>query len=316
MKKYGFTLVELLAVIVIIAIIAVIVVPIILNVVEDSRKKSAIESMNGYMDAIEKAISLNELKQDKNFPKSDENGCYDLTSLNKFIKVKGNQPIILNNAKTCLDQEVTTVEEVVIDGYKIKYSNGKYTLNGKEYPVKDDKENQQFICTNTGKAGYEIGTKYSCDPGDGKKRNFYVIEEKENQVLFIMDSNIGNSACLTKEDYVANGGSESNYTGGRIQTGSSPLTALNYLKQFTKNWNQVEVSLPKYSQLNSISPNDWLIEITRNSLYNSGYLLDYVSGWGCGKAIVSSGSVTMSYDAASYMFGIRPVITVLKSEIQ
>ncbi len=46
MKK-GFTLVELLAVIVILSVITLITVPMVMNVIEDSKKKAAVESVNG-----------------------------------------------------------------------------------------------------------------------------------------------------------------------------------------------------------------------------------------------------------------------------
>lgn len=46
-NKKGFTLIELLAVIVILAIIAVIATPIILGVVEESRKSAAVDSAYG-----------------------------------------------------------------------------------------------------------------------------------------------------------------------------------------------------------------------------------------------------------------------------
>ena len=55
MNKKGFTLVELLAIIVILAIIAVITVPIVLNVIENSRKGAARSSALGYVDAIKLA---------------------------------------------------------------------------------------------------------------------------------------------------------------------------------------------------------------------------------------------------------------------
>ena len=51
-KKKAFTLIELLAIIVILAIIAVITVPIILNIIENSRRGVAINSAYGYKDAI------------------------------------------------------------------------------------------------------------------------------------------------------------------------------------------------------------------------------------------------------------------------
>ena len=47
----GFTLIELLAVIVILAIIALIATPIILNVIEESREKSVVNSAYGLVDA-------------------------------------------------------------------------------------------------------------------------------------------------------------------------------------------------------------------------------------------------------------------------
>ena len=50
----AFTLIELLAIIVILAIIAVITVPIILNIIENSRKGASIDSAYGYKDSIQK----------------------------------------------------------------------------------------------------------------------------------------------------------------------------------------------------------------------------------------------------------------------
>ena len=52
-NKKGFTLIELLAIIVILAIIAVITVPIILNVIENAKKGSVIDSAYGYKSAIQ-----------------------------------------------------------------------------------------------------------------------------------------------------------------------------------------------------------------------------------------------------------------------
>ena len=55
MNKKGFTLVELLAVIVILAIIALIATPIVINVVNDARDKANLRSVEGYMKAYETA---------------------------------------------------------------------------------------------------------------------------------------------------------------------------------------------------------------------------------------------------------------------
>jgi type IV pilus assembly protein PilA len=53
-KNKAFTLIELLAIIVILAIIAVITVPIILNVIENSKKGAAKDSALGFKDAVQK----------------------------------------------------------------------------------------------------------------------------------------------------------------------------------------------------------------------------------------------------------------------
>ena len=53
MKK-GFTLIELLAVIVILAIIALIAVPVVIHIINDSKKSSEEQSVELYMDSIKK----------------------------------------------------------------------------------------------------------------------------------------------------------------------------------------------------------------------------------------------------------------------
>ena len=62
MNKKGFTLVELLAVIVILAIIALIATPIVINVVNESRENANKRSVEGYMKAYETAYYQAQLK--------------------------------------------------------------------------------------------------------------------------------------------------------------------------------------------------------------------------------------------------------------
>ena len=61
-KLKGFTLIELLAVIVILAVISLIAVPIVLNIINDSRRSAAIESARGYIKAVNFKIAEEELK--------------------------------------------------------------------------------------------------------------------------------------------------------------------------------------------------------------------------------------------------------------
>ena len=61
MNKKAFTLIELLAVIVILAIIALIAVPIVIHIINDSKKSSEKESIKLYMDTVEKAITRKQM---------------------------------------------------------------------------------------------------------------------------------------------------------------------------------------------------------------------------------------------------------------
>ena len=63
-KKKGFTLIELLAVLVIIAIIALISIPIILGVINASRKGAAKSSGLGYIEAVEKQVALTMINEE------------------------------------------------------------------------------------------------------------------------------------------------------------------------------------------------------------------------------------------------------------
>ena len=158
-KKKGFTLVELLAVIVILAIIALIATPIILNVINDAKKEAAKDSFYGYMDAIEKAIIVNDVDEEEDFPTPDSNGCYNLKKLNEKVNLKGTKPKIADDAKVCLKEGIiTSLTGVEIDGFTFTY-DGKELTQTKNGTTEDTK-NYKF---------YENGTAIYYNPETGKK---------------------------------------------------------------------------------------------------------------------------------------------------
>lgn len=57
-NKKGFTLIELLAVLVVLAILALIAVPIVLNIIQQSREKSYLRSVEGFAKAVEAAAYI------------------------------------------------------------------------------------------------------------------------------------------------------------------------------------------------------------------------------------------------------------------
>ena len=181
-KKKGFTLVELLAVIVILAIIALIATPIILNVINDAKKQAALESFKGYIDGAEKTIVLNEFEDEKDttFPEADDNGCYNLNDLDKKINVKGTKPNIDSGAKVCFENGVVTnITGLSFNGYKVEYKSGKYLINGKEVE-KDDKKDLIGIPSKEYTTGDKLGVEYL-----GHK--WIVMKDNGNNTQLVMD---------------------------------------------------------------------------------------------------------------------------------
>ena len=121
MKKQGFTLIELLAVIVILAVIALIATPIILNVIEDSKKGAAEQSVIGYINGIENSVLVSEL--DNN---SLEDGSYNINELN--VEVKGNKP---SSGNVTLENGIVVDAVICMNGYRINYANSKAEVQGK-----------------------------------------------------------------------------------------------------------------------------------------------------------------------------------------
>ena len=143
-QKNGFTLIELLAVIVILAIIALIAVPMILNVVEKARKGAAVSSAYGYIDAIEKYITLHDLDS-TNYPYDlkgqtlnveTSNASIDNKKLNEVIKVKGDLPdsgtVTIDNKGKVTDATLT------IGKYEVSCPNGKCSAGSSDNTTTDD----------------------------------------------------------------------------------------------------------------------------------------------------------------------------------
>ena len=140
MNKKGFTLLELLAVIVILAVIALVAVPLILNIVEQSKKKVAVSSATGYIEAIEEISSINELKGKATIP----DGTYtDIRELEETygIEVKGERP---KSGVIEIEKNRVKQGELIINGYKIICENSKCEIEGKANEIKIKAEEVRF----------------------------------------------------------------------------------------------------------------------------------------------------------------------------
>ena len=140
MKNKGFTLVELLAVIVILAIIALIAVPIILGIINDSKKQSEDRSAELYLDAAKKAIASYQASHpDEDF--SDIREC-SITANNivcggRTIPVEMSGQIPNDGGKILLTNgNVTKVENLNLGG-KYYSTDANNRLVASDTPVED-----------------------------------------------------------------------------------------------------------------------------------------------------------------------------------
>ena len=118
-KKNGFTLIELLAIIVILAIIAVITVPIILNIIDSSKKGAVKDSAYGYKDAVNK-FYVSKLSQDKNY--TIPNNSYATTTLkNLGVTVSGQEPG--TNSWVTIENNNVVAGCLQFDEYKVEIKN-------------------------------------------------------------------------------------------------------------------------------------------------------------------------------------------------
>ena len=127
MKKKGFTLIELLAVIVILAIIALIAVPIVINIINDSKKESLQISIELYVDYAQKAITKHQMTHPGFNPK-------ECTIEDKKLTCDGTEIEVEMKGQTPESGTITIVDNKLY--YDVELEGMEYILNseGKQPP--------------------------------------------------------------------------------------------------------------------------------------------------------------------------------------
>ena len=238
-NNMAFTLIELLAIIVILAIIAVITVPIILNIIDNSKRGAATDSAYGYKNAVEKFYVTN-LSIDSNF--NFNNGIYTTEQLKSMgVTVNGKEPgsnswvsINKNNISSgCLqfdEYKVDIRDGVVFNAVKgicgeAVIFNGTYVAPG----VSDthlgivylDPTDLSNVCDDIHYASTP-GTKEGC-------MKFYIFDENEDGTVdMILDHNtsLGISWTLYKDN-------------GNLTAYYGPREGLYQLYEDTNNWDAI-----------------------------------------------------------------------------
>ena len=331
-KNRGFTLVELLAVIVILALIALIATPIILNVINDAKKQAAKDSAYGYMDAVEKYIVSSELED-----KSIQDRTYSVEELNSMgVSVKGSTP---DNGNIEIKNSSVKSYDIGIDGYVVrngkvdKVSTTKSFKNGTAVYYNPETGNK---CSKE-EAKSTTGTKRGC-------MKWYVFNDKEGNatVNVILDHNTtanvawnltGNNSEMKEVKKALENDTKDWKNTARLITANevAKITkhptfdasrenqdrfCLDTNKPDTANWCAKTKGTSKYT---------WLFDYT-SVCTDYGCNISDSSNWGYWTSIPykdntinvwvvnSYGSLTLDYVTRTVV-GIRPVITISKSNI-
>ena len=330
-KNKGFTLVELLAVIVILALIALIATPIILNVINDAKKQAAKDSAYGYMDAVEKYIVSSELED-----KSIKDGTYSVEELNKKISVKGSTP---DNGNIEIKNSSVKSYDIGIDGYVVingkvdKVSTTKSFKNGTAVYYNPETGNK---CSKEASKS-TTGTKSGC-------MKWYVFNDKEGNatVNVILDHNTTanvawnstgsnsemkevkikleedtkdweNTARLITANEVAKITGNTDFD---VSKENQPWFCLDTNQPDTTNWCSKAQGTSKYAWLFDYTKEctSYGCNVSDSSNYgywtNTPYKDNSISAWHVDRnGYLSVGGVTNAG------FGIRPVITISKSNV-
>ena len=230
MKK-GFTLVELLGVIIILSIIVVTVTPNIINTIKKANRQSDIYVSSMVYSALQKYMS-----------------DYDV-----FEKKEGNTYCIPINELTQTGylespvryKDISNVEDIM----SVKATYG-FEWN---YSIVRNNEcisTVEFICDRvdtatigfTPEGDYELGDEYTCKLNDSDTANFVILNTNGNKVSLLSTTNIGSSKWYT---------SASNISG--------PTDAYTYISAYTLDWTNI-------SPINNFSFID-----TANNCVSCGY---------------------------------------------
>lgn len=257
----GFSLVELLAVMVILGVLALITVPAVLNIVNESKTSSVMLSANHYLSATKLAITR-KMKEDIEI----DDGSY-------AILKNGNICIGNLNDNDCDNELVISAEKNLPKGGFVRVENGEVKTALLEYDKMLIARNENgevtdkldFVClpatsktVTTGNipiGNFNDGDEYICKVNKKLEYHFFVVGSSENKVNLILNRNINSDGTLAEKQVYSTASSiysasvwnsvedYKNASGDTDATKSfttyGPITAMNFVNKATENWDNI-----------------------------------------------------------------------------
>ena len=278
MRK-GFTLVELLAVLIILAIILLITIPIVQKTIQDSKVSSNESSIELYGRAAEQAIEMYQLINHKDPTTfSDIEGLIEYNG-NRLVcntkKINPNYTIYLTDC-TVGEQDVNNYEYGYLMVKLLEDTDDSGTVSiGDKYLIKTDPQHDSYtfyvLDVIDGKVNL-IMSNNICLDGSIVRNEDCTMNYSNNTCTYVDGTIYDLSLCTTpwisKEDYMSAGGLESDYSNVG-NTSKGPLTAIKFLSDATKSWTNL-------NRINEIykDENVWYEKINfsdLNETYPGGY---------------------------------------------
>ena len=345
MKRKGFTLIELLAVIVILAIIALIATPTILGVIEKARKGAAEQSALGYIDAVEKQVAINQVK--------DENlindGTYNVPMTG--ITVKGEAP---TKGWLKIEKGMVTNYSFVIGKYVV--TKGSETVKGDEPAKSDEEVTKTYPVYSNGTAAYynpetnskcnqseavsTTGTKTGCmkwytfnDEGENASTVNMILDHNTTAKVVYNSTNVNTEPKEVITALTSDTSTWNNNLNVRLITADevAKITGnmnFNCLTSVSDDWFYLDSnSHTQVATSQNKSKYAWLFDYTNNCISYGCNIEDSSNyGYWTGTSVFNSDSRVWYIVRNGYMNyldakhddnrGIRPVITISKDIIQ
>ena len=338
MKNKGFTLIELLAVIVILAIIALIATPTILGVIEKARKGASEQSALGYIDAVEKQVAINQVKNENLI----NDGTYNVPMTG--ITVKGEAP---TKGWLKIEKGMVTNYSFVIGKYVV--TKGKDTVKGTEPTTNTDAVKKYTVYSNGTAVYYNPETNSKCNENEatsttGTKTScmkWYTFndEGEDNETVnMILDHNTTaevSSWSESKTQITTDTKAWDSSLNARLITADEIAkitgnTSFNSLTSTIDDWFYLDSNnQTQTAKSQGASKYAWLFDYTRDCTnYGCNIADSDTSGYWTSNIVPNvsnsssyawyvTGSGRLHYNIVSNThYGVRPVISVSKEQIK
>ena len=318
MKKKGFTLVELLAIIVILGIIMSIATPIIIKIINDSKKETYKLSMSGYVRAVEEQIAVNKAKG-----KITKNGNYNI----KNFEV-GYSGRIADKGSFSINNELVISAQLCFDTYLVKYDGKEVTLTEKgcekeatvnlvigekkyDNVIKDDIETEfnisddisdmtNIVCNNGATISMNGNTlklsdvykDTNCTMSSSINTTFAKLDNTKNYILMLKDENVSETLIIKENKNVT------------FDLNGKNITALPGCQYTLRNFGKLTIN--DSTGTGVMKTTRWLLANRLELTINGGSFIKEKDDESGGGVIGNSGLVTVNdgyfYAKSAYVF--------------